>query len=43
MAASVTVVRMTLPTFSCLISCFFLSISPDPRRSFTCSLYYRRR
>lgn len=39
MAASVTVVRMTLPTFSCLISCFFLSISPDPRRSLTCSLY----
>lgn len=40
MAASVTVVRMALPTFSCLISCFFLSISPEPRRSLTCSLYW---
>ena len=35
--ASVTDV---LPPFSCLISCFFLSISPVPRRSLIVSLYW---
>ena len=35
---SVTVVRPVLE--SCLISCFFLSNSPLPRRSLIVSLYY---
>lgn len=41
--ASETVVLVKRPTFSCLISCFFLSKSAVPRRSLMVSLYWSRR
>lgn len=37
---SVTRVVALVAVFSCLISCFFLSNSPSPSRSFIVSLYY---